>query len=362
VNETEHYEQIDLPFYREYIAPLLPEEVLDFHAHTWEGDQLKSVPWKTDAAGGKYMVTWEQYGIERLASDGKKIFPDRPFNAVCFGYPSPGADIEKTNDYVSRAGSMRGVYPLLITGRGIHKKRELERLFCEGIFFGFKVLLNWLGDDYGEVRIEDMIGSGEMELADELGLVVLLHVPGSGRLADPAVQKGIKSYAERYPKAQIVLAHCGRCYHPDTMRASISSIKNIPNVYLDTSMVMDPTVFQMVVDSIDSRRLLFGTDLPVAAMRGRRVYIMDHWVDVVHRGYPPSAYRVGTDEIRATYMVYEIILAIRRAGEISGLKDKDMMGIFYRNGMSVLRNVMGGKQLEKKGVLFFDKTFNSEHK
>jgi hypothetical protein len=200
-----------------------------------------------------------------------------------------------------------------------------------------------------------------MELADELGLVVLLHVPGSRRLADPDVQRGIKNYARRYINAQIVLAHCGRCYHPDTMRASINSIKNIQNVYLDTSMVMDPTVLQMVLGSIDSRRLLFGTDLPVAAMRGRRVYVMDHWVDVVLEGYPPSAYRVGTDRVRATYMVYEIILAIHRAGEKSGLSDEEMMGIFYRNGMSVLHKVMGGKQLEKKGAPLFFNTFNSGH-
>ncbi len=66
-------------------------------------------------------------------------------------------------------------------------------------------------------------------------------------------------------------------------------------------------------------------------------------------GYPPSDYRVSTNGIRATYMVYEIILAIRRATDRSGLKDEEIMGIFYRNGMTVLGNVMDGRQLEKKG-------------
>ena len=58
-------------------------------------------------------------------------------------------------------------------------------------------------------------------------------------------------------------------------------------------MVMDPTVLRMVFDNIASSRVLFATDLPVAAMRGRRVYVMDHWVDLVLEGYPPSDCRAG---------------------------------------------------------------------
>jgi len=40
-----------------------------------------------------------------------------------------------------------------------------------------------------------MLGPEEMELADELRLVVLLHVPRAGRLADPVVQAGVRDYA-----------------------------------------------------------------------------------------------------------------------------------------------------------------------
>lgn len=48
-----------------------------------------------------------------------------------------------------------------------------------------------------------------------------------------------------------------------------------------------------------SGRLLFATDFPMAAMRARRVWVMDHWVDVVLPGYPASAYRVSGDTFRA---------------------------------------------------------------
>ena len=340
MTEEERYNQIDLPFYRSEIAPILPPQVLDFHTHTWLSSHRRRTP--SDIPGGRYMVAQEDYSVESLVADGKRIFPDRPYAAVCFGYPSPVADLDKTNDYAAQAGKSGGFYPLLITGKGTHDRGKLAAIVQENGFFGYKVLLNWQGDDYGSVRIEDMIGLDEMSVANELKLVVLLHVPRSGRLADPEVQSGVEALSKDCPSASIVLAHCGRAYLPDEMKKSIGAVRDLRNVYLDTAMVMDPTVLQIVFENIDSRRVLFGTDFPVANMRGRRVYVMDHWVDVVLPGYPPSAYRVAGDNIHATFMAWEIVLAIRGAGEMAGLTKEQIEAVFYENGSARLAAVASG--------------------
>lgn len=339
MTEQERYETIDLPFYRAEVAPVLPPEVLDFHTHIWLTEHWKERPWESTEAG-KYMVVTKDYGVERLFADGKTIFPDRPYNAVCFGYPCPAADLKQTNDYTAAAARANaGLYPLHVTGRDLLPKPEVAQRIREGGFLGYKVFLNWIGDDYGSVTIPDMIGPAEMQLADELKLVVMLHVPRSGRLADPEVQKGVRELARDYPNAAIVLAHCGRAYLPDEMMKSIDSIRDLPNVYLDTAMVMDPTVLQIVFEYMDSNRVLFATDFPVASMRGRRVYVMDHWVDIVLPGYDPSAYRVAADNIRATFMAWEIVLAIRVAGDMAGLSKEQISSVFHANGMALLNRV-----------------------
>jgi hypothetical protein len=184
-----------------------------------------------------------------------------------------------------------------------------------------------------------MISPVEMELADKYKLVVLLHVPRSDRLADPEIQRGVQNLSTTYPKAQIVLAHCGRCYLPDEMKRAVHSIRDLPNVFLDTSMVMEPTVMQMLLEEIDSTRLVFATDFPVPAMRGRRVYVLDHWVDLVLPGNEESGYRVQSDNMRASFMVYEIILAIRRAAERVNLAEEKLKAIFHDNGMKILERV-----------------------
>ena len=337
------YDTLDVPFYRRRIAPLLPREILDFHTHVWKREHWKRLPWNTRAAGGRYMVTEAEYAIEDLEADGRRMFPERPYNAVCFGNPTPQAVLAQSNAYAAQAGAHRGLFPLLVTGRGLMKPRDLRETIERDGFFGYKVFLNWQGDDYGRVAIRDMIGPAEMRLADELGLVVLLHVPRARRLADPTVQRGVRHLALRHPNARIVLAHCGRCYLPSEMAEGIGAVADLENVYFDTAMVMDPAVIQIILREIDSRRLLFATDLPVAAMRGRRVGVMDHWVDVVGEGYPPSAYRVASDGIRATFMVYEIILAIQLGADLSGIPPSRTRGIFCRNGMALLRHVRNGK-------------------
>ena len=103
----------------------------------------------------------------------------------------------------------------------------------------------------------------------------------------------------------------------------------------------------MVFKAIDSRRVLFATDFPVAAMRGRRVYVMDHWVDLVLEGYPPSGFRVGSDNMRATFMAWEIALAIKRASQMVNLPEDRLRAIFHDNGIRLLENVMDGQQIEK---------------
>lgn len=339
---------IDPAFYKERIAPYLPQVILDFHAHTWRKSDWNAVPWTSGAAGGAYMVAAEDYPVDRLLSDGHACFPDREYRAVCFGYPTPSADNQKDTAYVASAGTRRGMYPLMIAGSALKVPSDVLRQRLEsGGFLGFKVHLPWHGDDYGNTRVEEMLGPNEMDVAQELGLVVLLHVPRSGRLADPVVQGGVRWLSQGWPGAKIVLAHCGRCYLPAEMERAINSVKDLPNVYLDTSMVMDESVLRMVFDEMDSSRILYATDFPVAAMVGRRVRVMDHWVDIVQGDYPASAYRVKAEGIHATYMAQEIAMAVLTAGRAAGLEAETLKKVFFQNGMNVLRGVSNGSAIKR---------------
>ena len=76
---------------------------------------------------------------------------------------------------------------------------------------------------------------------------------------------------------------------------------------------------------------------------------MDHWVDIVAAGYPESGFRVQSDAIHATFMVYEIIIALNQAAEMTGIPEAARKAIFHDNGMEVLSRVREGQVLSEKG-------------
>ncbi|MBT3320061.1 MAG: amidohydrolase family protein, partial [Clostridia bacterium] len=278
------------------------------------------------------------YAMEGLRDDLKRIFPDKQCSAVVFGQPTPAVDIGKTNEYVKR-NVAKDEYPLLVCGGGSVGADDIYEQVTQDEFYGYKVFLNWVGNDYGEVSVEDMLLPNEMDIANELGLIVLLHVPRALRLADPQIGAGVRKLAKSYPKAKIVLAHCGRCYNPYLMRQAVGSVADLDNVYMDTSMVMDGVTIAMALREMGSERLLFATDLPVAAMLGRRVNAKDHWVDLVKEQYAKSDFRVQSNGFNATFMAHEIAVAVELGADIAGLSEAQMKGIFYDNGMGLLKSV-----------------------
>ena len=45
-----------------------------------------------------------EYDADDLLRDARRMFPDRPYHAVCFGQPTPAGDTDATNAYAAEAG------------------------------------------------------------------------------------------------------------------------------------------------------------------------------------------------------------------------------------------------------------------
>jgi len=348
MDDDTYYRQVDLAAYRQELDEFLPPVVLDFHAHTWLQRHLGPIPWEAGVPGGNYMIVNTEYSREALAADGQRFFPDRRYQAVCFGYPVPSADLDACNSYCLEAGRQGWCYPLLLVARDCPPKEVLRQQILDGGFFGYKVVLPWFGDDYGDVTVEDMLSDVAMEVANELQLVIMLHLPRSLRLADPLNIASLRHLSAAYPGAQIVVAHAGRSYCASTMRAGIGPLRDLPNVYFEVSMVQEPLVIQILLDHVDAQRVFFGTDLPVAAMRGRRVCINNRWIDVVREPDQGSSFRLSSPNLPATFMVYEIARAVRDGALLAGLAPAQLAAIFYENGMAALRRVADGRQLARR--------------
>lgn len=75
-------------------------------------------------------------------------------------------------------------------------------------------------------------------------------------------------------------------------------------------------------------------------MRGRRVCINGAWVDVVREARGWTASRDPANPIRATFMTYEMIRAMREGAEAAGIGEEALKPIFFENGMRLIREVL----------------------
>lgn len=341
-------------FFEQQIKPWMPDRVLDFHTHIWEPDHwLGYQPGtpltdNTVLASGelrehqKYMATTIAYPVEELLRDGAAAFPGLEYHAVVFGQPTPKCDQTLTNAYAAKsAQTHETLYALRCTGPALGTSPEDLRRDMEAHgFYGYKVFLNWVGDQYPPLLFDDMLTEAEFRYANDRGLIVLLHVPRAGRLADPEVGDSVRRMALKYPNMKLVLAHCGRCYRYEEIRQALHWVADLDNVWFDCSMAMDPTVMAYILQRKDPGKMLFATDCPVAVMRGKRVNVGDHWVDLVLPGFAESHYRVISDNMRATYMIHEIARAVIIGAELAGLTREETKRIFYQNGMDLLSGVL----------------------
>ena len=120
------------------------------------------------------------------------------------------------------------------------------------------------------------------------------------------------------------------------MEGGIDRLCDLSNVYWDASVVQESIVFKVFFDRVDPARVMYGTDLPIMAMRGRRICINGAWMDVTRETKPWTATRNPENPIRGTFMTYEMIRAMREGATAAGLGDADLALIFFENGMRLI--------------------------
>ena len=176
-----------------------------------------------------------------------------------------------------------------------------------------------------------------MKIADKYQLIITLHIPKKERLANPSNQSQIISLAEKYPNAKIVLAHIGRAYYLKNIVGNLDKIKKFPNIYFDLAMLNNWEVLEYLFDNVESYKILYGTDIPIALAEGKSVEINNQYTYVT-----PILWELSIcdehQKLIFTSFVYEEIRAIKKAVKRFNLSKKFVEDIFFNNGMKLLTN------------------------
>ncbi len=312
------------------IQERLPARMFDAHAHLYRNRDLGS-PLPDLPAQGPDVASMDVWRTHL----GKETDESRLIGGLFLPYPVKNGNVDDGNDFileqVNRAETARG----LIVVTPDMDRTKAESYFHNPRIIGFKPYHVFARRTTTfDAVLDEYIPEWVWEMANALRAAILLHIVRQRALSDPENQSAILKFCLKYPNANLVLAHAGRGFHaPNTIRA-LPVLKELDNIYFDTSAVCEPDALMAIVKTFGPRRLLWGSDFPVSQQRGKCVTVGDafSWI-CPHRidTYPTAPV------CHPTLVGLESLRAVTLTATLMDLSKRDLDDIFCNNALRLFQ-------------------------
>ena len=346
---------LDRKIYEEQLRDFLPDQMIDIHTHVWLESLQPAVrpdfnPMFPGTAPGEVIrqVTWparvaKDNSVEDLQETYRLMFPGKTVTPLMFTSPRRET-AEVLNEYVRDCARRTG-YPALYYSMPEQSGDELEQRIREGNFLGLKSYLSF-SPDYlpeKEIRIFDFFPHDQLRKMDEMGAIVMLHIPRDGRLKDPVNLAQILEIKQKYPNIRLIIAHVGRAYTHQDVGNAFEVLSACPDLMFDFCANCCDYAIEELLRNVGPDHAMFGSDLPILRMRTHRIEEGGNYVNLV----PPGLYgdvsgdkhmrEVSEEEAeKITFFMYEELLSVKRAVEKLGLTRADVEKIFYGNAKNLI--------------------------
>jgi hypothetical protein len=335
---------VDIEFYQQNLREFLPPCIIDIHAHVWLAVHRNNNPKDISRVAAWPSKVAKDNSINDLQKTYNLLFPDKHVSALVFSLAEGGDNLDVLNDYVAQSSNTTGL-PALIFTDPFWDAQTLRNKIINGRFLGAKVYLS-LAPAYippNEIRVFDFAPHHHLEVLDDLGAILMLHIPRPNRLKDAVNLSQLIEIDEKYPQIKLVVAHVGRAYCNEDIGNAFDGLSRTKKLLFDISANCNQFVFEQLIKTFGPKRILFGSDLPISYMRARRITENGTYINIVPKGFygdvsgEKNMREVsGTDANSITFFLYEEIDAFRRASIATGLTPADISDIFYNNAKKIL--------------------------
>ncbi len=320
----------DRELFQRELHSFVPDEVFDAHVHWYQ---------KTDFVPGTAPDMVDQgpdvAGLAAFTSAMQELLPGRQVDCVAFPLPHAHLDVASANQFLvdqlsgqtRGPGQPRSLGQMLVTPqddpgfiREFVRTHRLAGLKCYHLYATSQPTF--------QASVADFLPEAQVQVADELGLTITLHIVKSTALADPANQEWIRETCRRYPRMQLILAHAARGFNPHHTIAGIHSIAGLENVWFDTSVVTDAGALEAIIRVFGHSHVLYGSDYPVSQIRGRCVALGDSffWISPEN-----TQLQVPYADLQLSLIGLEALRTLKVAALSLGLSDRQVEDIFAGN-------------------------------
>ncbi|MCL5071496.1 MAG: amidohydrolase [Actinobacteria bacterium] len=339
------YYNNDKRIFNEEIKDNIPSKILDFHVHLFKKEHIIKEVSQSKKEKDPFFnfEVIDEFTIDNFIFTAEIIFPGIEYEGLFFGAPFREMDLNSMNTMVAEEIIKTGKYGLFIP-KPEDDIKNIEKNIIEKGFLGLKPYPELaIGKEYREdldsVSILDFLTVDHLELANRYNLLIILHIPKSKRLIDDKNIEDITYISKTFPDIKLILAHAGRLYCEHNIVETIKKICLLKNVYVDTAMINNWEVFEILLEYFGSERIIFGTDLPIAILRGKNICINNNHYFFTSVPYLWSISNKNLKEENITFFLYEEIKGILKAVNRKKLDKQVINNIFYNNAYNLISSV-----------------------
>ena len=319
----------DAEIWEQELNGFVPDRVFDTHVHMWRPEDVPDdIEVKPTDIG---LETFRGYTMDDFKASMARLLPGRSVGALVFGMVHRSLPRENLNRYAADVQKSEPDISALAVVSPHDPMEDVERWISAYGLLGYKPYWNLVEHkEQGDVTIRDMLSPDQLDYANQRGLTVLLHIPRACRLADPLNKAQIREVAVEYPNVTWIIAHIGRAYFMAALEGHIEEVCDLDNVYFDLAFVGSAPVIAYAIRTAGVRKFVFGTDLPVADIKGKNVDFNNQRLYVTEE---PRAWSMSNPGLglEFTRFYYEELRAIKGAARQLRLSDAQIEDIFFRN-------------------------------
>ncbi len=330
-------ENIDTQIWQDELDGFVPMQIHDAHTHLYRW--CDSTAPENENPLLKVIYGDPEGTLEDLKKVDEVLMPDRKVvSRFAMGFPFEYCNFETANEFVRLQigdDTNSGAFALVS-----HKTTDerLESMMTEEGFVGVKPYRFYsITNDPVNCRIEDYLPERLIKVLNRNSGIVMLHLSKKEGIADIDNLSDLERLTDLYPNVQWILCHAARCYLPSFLERNADRLRNIPNLWSDTSSVCDSDVFTLLIDILGADKVMYGSDdLSVSARRGKYINFGNAWVELNEQNSP---FNPDYCDPRMTYIRYESIRHLKRAAMNLSLSRKQIQDLFLGNAVSLIKKV-----------------------
>lgn len=329
---------LDRGIWNDELAEFVPDTVFDVHTHIyrWAFDldpNRQAGPFASSIGAYYPEVTWA------IADQvDATLMPNRTMARLAFPFPFPQpCDFAQSNTYVAaEAAKGKASSALMLVHPGMAAE-EIEATLARTGAIGFKPYRFYAASgDAVNCAITEFMPEHQIAIADRLGLIIMMHVSKRDAIADPDNISEMVRLSEKYPGAKWILAHCARSYSAWAIEKAAAQLRDLPNVWYDTSTVCDSDALDALYTGVGVDRVMYGSDDMIGPMRGKYITFGKAWAYL-----SPSNHSMGLSHCdeRMTFIRYEQLRAMKRGARQIGLSEAQRQALFHDTARALVDSV-----------------------